>query len=150
MTSLFDHINKRVVIIATIIFVVLIGGFIYYLVTNKSSDTVVLTRVDTSPLDATLGRELLSTLARLKSTTIDKSIFDDPVFATLQDFGVTIASQPVGRRNPFAPLSGNAPAGKTPSKQPALPKDTAPGASAKKTTTPPADEPDDFSGFDVE
>ena len=52
------------------------------------------------------GPDLLSTLSNLKAVTLDPSLFSDPVFVSLVDFGVTIPPEPVGRSNPFAPLSG--------------------------------------------
>lgn len=54
--------------------------------------------------------ELLKLLARTKQIQLDSSIFENPVFISLQDFGQIIPLQPVGREDPFAPIPGAAPA----------------------------------------
>jgi hypothetical protein len=51
-----------------------------------------------------LSSNILITLQSVNSIKLDNSIFTDPVFVSLSDFGVSIPSQNVGRRNPFAPL----------------------------------------------
>lgn len=174
--NIFDHINKKVALTALAAFLLLAGGFIFFLATGGTEDRAAVTRIDASPLDATLGRELLATLARLRATTIDTGIFDDPVFASLTDFGVAIASQPIGRRNPFAPFEApqksavKKPAAKAPASLGGRAGGGAAGAAASKPPPPPPppafageeeeeeeepgedteDEEDGFSGFDVE
>jgi hypothetical protein len=51
-----------------------------------------------------ISRDLIVTLSNLNTIRLDDSIFTDPVFLSLSDFGVQIPLQPVGRRNPFAPF----------------------------------------------
>jgi len=104
-----------------------------------------------SPLNATLGRELLTALAKLQSTKLDTSIWDDPVFASLQDFGVEIPAQPVGRRNPFAVFSASVSAGKASSGslKSTLPSGTGEVKTAE-TKTPAPKVPANPGGFDVE
>ncbi len=50
------------------------------------------------------GGDLLSLLLELRSLTLTGNILSDPTFATLQDFTISIPPEPVGRRNPFAPI----------------------------------------------
>ena len=50
------------------------------------------------------GREILAILLNLKSLKLDASIFNDPVFQSLADFGQSIPERPRGRDNPFAPI----------------------------------------------
>lgn len=52
-----------------------------------------------------LGQELLAALALLKTISLDTTFFSDDVFESLSDWGKIVSPQPVGRRNPFAPLS---------------------------------------------
>ena len=61
-------------------------------------------------------QELLVTLSNLRTIRLDETIFSDPVFESLSDFGVVIPPEAIGRRNPFAPLGagGGAPATTTP------------------------------------
>lgn len=54
--------------------------------------------------DVIVGQDLLAALALLKTIQLDTSVFADPIFKSLSDWGKTIPPQPVGRRNPFAPL----------------------------------------------
>ena len=102
--SIFEHIDKKVVIGFGVVLTVLLGTS-FYLLSGKTPEESSLTVLSDSPRDAALGRELLTALATLKSTKLNTAIFNDPVFKSLRDFGVVIAAQPVGRRNPFASLS---------------------------------------------
>ncbi len=56
--------------------------------------------------DSPVTQNLLVTLSSLHTIKLNGAIFADPVFISLTDFGVVIPTQNVGRRNPFAPLSG--------------------------------------------
>ena len=49
-------------------------------------------------------QEFLIRLQSLRSINIDRSIFSDERFSTLVDFSVELGDEPVGRRNPFAPV----------------------------------------------
>lgn len=61
----------------------------------------------TSTENSVVSSELLVTLSQLHIITLDNSIFSDPVFLSLSDFGVQIDPQNVGRRNPFSPIGSN-------------------------------------------
>ena len=141
--NIFDHINKQAALGALVVVLFLAGFFFYYLGGTNSSVAGV-NEIDNTGLDAALGKELLSALARLRSTKFDMSIFTDPVFAGLTDFGVEIAPQPVGRRNPFAIFPGSAAA---------LGKGAGAAASAlpkKNITTPPPPTAPQTNGFDLQ
>lgn len=73
-----------------------------------------------APSSAALGEDLLTALALLKTISLDTSVFTDPVFESLSDWGKAIPPQPAGRRNPFAPLGASTPAGK-PTSVPSVP-----------------------------
>ena len=89
--------------------------------------------------DAAVGQDLLAALALLRTIQLDTSIFSDPIFESLSDWGKTIPPQPIGRRNPFAPLGAPKsavaakppPAASTPSAASALPVASSPPASAQ-------------------
>ncbi len=95
-----EHLSKKTLLIIGIALLALAAAFFYSFADNPGDKA--LTSVGASALDGVLGRELLMTLATLKSTALDTAIFDDPIFQGLRDAGVEIAPQPVGRRNPFA------------------------------------------------
>ncbi len=54
-----------------------------------------------SPADQTL----VTTLLALRAVQLDGTIFSDPAFMSLKDFSTPIVPEPIGRSNPFAPLS---------------------------------------------
>lgn len=53
-------------------------------------------------------QELVSTLLALRAVKLEGAIFQDPAFLTLKDFSTQIIPEPVGRPNPFAPLTQTA------------------------------------------
>ncbi len=74
-----------------------------YFASVPSASTVLTAGTDTAGTSA----DLLSSLSDLKAVTLDPSIFSDPTFVSLVDYGIAIpANVPFGRKNPFAPLSG--------------------------------------------
>ncbi|MDP4020989.1 MAG: hypothetical protein Q8P58_03045 [Candidatus Adlerbacteria bacterium] len=81
--------------------VVILAAFVYFMfLSGPSEEVTVVTQDETS----NVSRELIITLSNLNTIRLDDSIFKDPVFLSLSDFGVQIPLQNVGRRNPFAPL----------------------------------------------
>jgi hypothetical protein len=50
------------------------------------------------------SQELLVALSGLKEISLDISIFTDPIFLSLTDYGVELPQEAAGRRNPFAPV----------------------------------------------
>lgn len=144
--QLFEHLNKRAVIGFGAILVILLAFFFYWLSGSGYGDEGPLSVLPVSPLDASLGRELLVALATLKSTKLDTGVWSDPVYASLKDFGVEISAQPVGRRNPFAELGAATSArGAVKSSAPSGGGKAAPLPSQKKSA-PAAEE----GGFDIE
>ena len=95
ISSLFK--NKRILGGLAAIVVVGLG---YYLWSGSGSAPLLSTTAEISPG----SEEVLVTLGKLHTIKLDPSLFTDPVFVSLSDFGVTIPPQNAGRRNPFAPL----------------------------------------------
>jgi len=52
-----------------------------------------------------LGKQITQALVQIDSLNLDRSIFENSVFKTLMDRSESISPEPVGRKNPFAPLS---------------------------------------------
>ncbi len=96
-------IKKNMVLIGVL---VVAAGLLYYFFTS-SGETPLLTSSDdgTSPV----SQEILVTLGNLRTIKLDNSIFSDPLFVSLSDFGVSIPPAAAGRRNPFAPVGQNGP-----------------------------------------
>lgn len=139
--NIFEHIDKKTIVIFGVVAVLLLGFFFYSLSDSRQEPAQITVR-SVSPLDSALGRELLSALAELKTTRLDTSIFEDPVFKSLEDFGVIIAPLPVGRRNPFAPFEEEAGA-----KSGDLAKPKTSAGSVNKPAAPP--KKPDAEGFDI-
>lgn len=94
-----------------------------------------------SPASPALGQELLAALALLKTISLDTAFFDDAAYRSLSDWSKVVPPQPVGRRNPFAPLSAGAGAA------PAAPSGQASGSGRTGplvTPPPPSVPPEDL------
>ncbi len=83
-------------------FLVIAGAFVYFnfFSGGGGGEAVVTT---SGEANSPISQELLITLTTLNIITLDDSVFKDPAFISLSDFGVQIPTEPVGRRNPFAP-----------------------------------------------
>lgn len=100
---MLDFLKENKVLTGIIVAVVLVvGGYFAY---GTGSSDELLTTTDAGTPTSQVSKELLSVLANLKSISLDTSIFTDPAFLSLSDFGTTIPLEPVGRDNPFAPLT---------------------------------------------
>jgi hypothetical protein len=82
--------------------IVIVAGLAYYFYENSTPASPV----SANDADDTVGTQVLSLLNQIQSLHIDPSIFQDPGYMTLRDYSVVIPPVPVGRTNPFAPLSG--------------------------------------------
>jgi len=85
---------------------VIIVAFIAYAVFSGRStpSDQGLTSQTPSGLPSEDGEDLVSLLLQLKSINLSSDLFADTTFATLQDFSVELAPQPIGRRDPFATI----------------------------------------------
>lgn len=92
--------NKLLVVIAVIV----LGVVAYYGFSASGGGSTALLSSD-AQAPSTESQQLLVILANLKTIQLDPSVFSDPVFLSLTDFGVVISQEDVGRRNPFAPFS---------------------------------------------
>ncbi len=101
---------KKHMLMVGVLVVIVVGGVWYGMSGGGTTQEPLLTTetVDSgSPSEDTADRDLVETLLTLRAITLSGSIFSDPAFKTLQDFGTNIVPEPVGRPNPFAPLSKN-------------------------------------------
>ncbi len=82
-----------------------IGGWYFFGRQDSTSDlTLFVEASGGDPIEAIIGRELLISLEKMKTINLDTTFFSDPAFTNLEDFTVEIPKQPIGRRNPFAPI----------------------------------------------
>lgn len=93
-----NKITRNIIIAGIII----IAGLFAYRFFFVRIDEEALREVDAGAVE--VGREVLSLLTELRAINLDDSLFRRSDFMSLQDFGVEISPDPVGRRNPFAPI----------------------------------------------
>lgn len=86
---------------------VALAGMVWYSFLRDRGDGALLQTDDlTQATEA--DSDIVSTLLELRAVSLSGTIFTDPAFLLLQDFGSEIVPEPVGRPNPFAPLQGAA------------------------------------------
>lgn len=69
---------------------------------DNASESLLTTQ---NVADSTQGdKALIDTLLQLRAVSLSGTIFSDPAFMNLRDFGTQIIPEPVGRPNPFAPI----------------------------------------------
>ena len=85
---------------------VAVAALVYYLWMSGGGTPLLTSTEGTSPL----SQQILTTLSQLHTLKLDSALFKDPVFVSLNYFGAPIPEQQAGRRNPFAPVGGSAPA----------------------------------------
>lgn len=78
--------------------------FVLYRALSGGEEEPALSSETPSGLPAEQGGDLLSLLLQLKSITLGDGVFSDAAFQSLQDFTVKLTPEPIGRRNPFAPI----------------------------------------------
>ena len=89
--------NKTYIIL---VLLAVVGIWFYMAYFSKPSSSPTLSEQTLSPL----SQDILTTLASLNTIKLDNTIFTDPLFTSLTDYGVPISPQNAGRRNPFAPI----------------------------------------------
>jgi hypothetical protein len=82
------------------IVLVLYLGYVFFF---APSDEPV---VEITEAAATPDSDLVALLFELKRIRLDSTLFEDPLFIALKDFGQELVGEPIGRTNPFAPLTG--------------------------------------------
>lgn len=95
--------NKIVILVVGSILVAAAGWYIFL------RDTAVTPLLQTEDLTTATGtdKDIVETLLMLRAITLSGTIFTDPAFVTLKDTGIQIVPEPVGRPNPFLPLTGS-------------------------------------------
>lgn len=90
-------------LVFAVIALLIAGGTWYGLSASTPSSDLVSTPISTASSPDEQG--LIATLLTLRAVKLDGTIFTDPAFMSLKDFSTDIVAEPIGRENPFAPLS---------------------------------------------
>jgi hypothetical protein len=84
---------------------ILIAAFVIYSVFFAHPAPAPLSKISVATTQDPVDQQLIALLLTLHSITLDSSLFDNPKFTGLRDFGRDLVPEPVGRKNPFAPLT---------------------------------------------
>lgn len=108
MSTIIEMFSKNKMIL--IVVGVIIGGFVLYsYIAGDSSTSLIQANNEPASAEARAGeRAILDTLFQLKAITLSGTIFTNVAFETLRDFRTEIVAEPIGRKNPFAPIPGMA------------------------------------------
>lgn len=79
---------------------------LYYFASSGGGGAILTSSTD---VQSPVSNEILATLGNLRTIKLDNSIFKEPLFMSLSDFGVAIPPAAAGRRNPFAPVGASGP-----------------------------------------
>lgn len=105
MSFLMQH--KLVSVLA----VLLVVAGVWYGLSASSAPAPILTTdggTDGSVTTSSQDQDIVGTLLTLRAVTLKGTIFQDPAYRTLQDYSTTIVPEPVGKQNPFDPLTSPA------------------------------------------
>jgi len=97
MQSLLQH--KLILILSGLV----LAGLIWYGLSPSSPEGDLVSSPATE--SAQVDQGIVPTLLTLRAVKLDGTIFSAPAFMRLRDFSKEIVEEPVGRPNPFAPLS---------------------------------------------
>lgn len=100
MMTFFKRYQALIGIVA-----IIIAAFIAYSIFFARPATPALTTSSVSEATDPADQQLIALLLTLHSITLDTKLFDDARFTNLKDFGRELVQEPVGRPNPFAPLT---------------------------------------------
>ena len=105
ISNVMNFKNKKTLLIAGGVVILLII-IVWTMLGSGGSDQTdtSLVVVASDPVELIIGREMLAALDEMKAVQLDTTFFDSPVYKSLEDFTVQIPKQPIGRRDPFAPI----------------------------------------------
>ena len=100
----FKNRKTQIEIGVAVIALILIGWYFFGSGSSTDSASGALMEINHNPVEEIIGRDLLSALVKMKSVKLNISFFNDSSYKSLEDNTVDIPRQPIGRRDPFAPL----------------------------------------------
>lgn len=90
-----------------VISIALVGLVVYSFMTGAPKDESSLIVTPAQNEAALLGNEIITALNQVNTLRLSQDIFSNPVYQTLRDRSQEIPPEPVGKRNPFDPISGS-------------------------------------------
>jgi hypothetical protein len=86
--------------------VIVVVAFVAYSYFFTGKEEAVLVQEGPS-VQSDIDKDLIALLFELKQITLDDSIFSNKSFQSLEDFSKELVTEPIGRNNPFAPITGS-------------------------------------------
>lgn len=100
---MFRKYKKIIIIVVVVIVLFFVYSFFFG---GSSNDNSLLRGVANTPSGAdVIGSEIIQALNQIDTLQLDRTIFEDPVFRSLVDRSQPIPPEPVGRDNPFSPIT---------------------------------------------
>lgn len=93
--------NRNSYIIAGIVLAIALVYYFFFRTPPVDDFLLSSSSVETSRVP---GQQLIILLDELERLQLDGAVLTSPAFTSLEDFGVDIVPEPVGRNNPFAPI----------------------------------------------
>lgn len=78
-------------------------AYVFLVKKDPEAESLITDDLASSDTDI-LGDRITQALLRIEQIKLDKSIFTNEVYRSLQDRSIPIEPEPVGRNNPFAPI----------------------------------------------
>ena len=100
-----DFISRHKMIL--ILLALAVAGFFWYSSSSQAPGSI-LTKDNAELRGNSADKTLVETLLTLRAVSLSGTIFSDPSFRRLKDFGTPITLEPACRTDPFAPLSASA------------------------------------------
>ncbi len=98
MQSLLQH--KLILIASGLV----VAGLVWYGLSPSSVEPDLVSTPSTEE-GTQVDKGIVPTLLTLRAVKLDGTVFSAAAFTRLRDFSTDIVAEPVGRSNPFAPLS---------------------------------------------
>jgi hypothetical protein len=95
-----SSLNTKNIIIG-LLALLAIGGAVYYFFFNNSAPTVVTDSLAPSATELA-SQDIIVMVEKLKTVSIESSLFSEPIFTSLRDFSVPLLQENQGRLNPFS------------------------------------------------
>ncbi|MBL4644611.1 MAG: hypothetical protein JKX80_01965 [Candidatus Pacebacteria bacterium] len=96
---MIDIIKQNKVVLVIVILIII--AFVWFGFLSERKPTTSLLTSETRSDDSAAEQEILRLLLDMRSIRLDDTIFKNPAFTSLRDFGRDIIPEPVGRTNPF-------------------------------------------------
>jgi len=100
--------NYKTIIIAVVVLGVAFVIYAFFFKGTPQDDLLVSSAAQTPT--ALVSNEIIGALNQIESLKLSREIFDSAIYQSLKDRSQDIPPEPVGKQNPFDPISSRVPA----------------------------------------